>query len=122
MQSVYFGQSSFSLFTAAVYHLDNNRNLVKRPVAVVSESSDHPQIAALACINFLIKEVERHTKLTKMIMWSDGCAAQLRSRFVFKLLASCHRYLQLGWDYNEAHHGNGAMDGIGGTIKNVVFR
>ena len=89
---------------------------------MVSESSDYSQIAALPCINFLIKEVERHTKLTKMIMWSDGCAAQLRSRFVFKVLASYHSYLQLEWDYNEAHHGNGAMDGIGGTIKNKVFR
>ena len=24
-------------------------------------------------------------------------------------------------EYNEAHHGKGPMDGIGGTIKNMVF-
>ena len=93
MQSAYFGQSSFSLFTAAVYHLDSDRNLVKRPVAVVSESSDHSRIAALTCIDFVIKEVERHTNLTKIIMWSDGCAAQFRSHFVFKLLANYRRHL-----------------------------
>ena len=46
IQRTYFGQSSFSLFTTAVYHLDSDRNLVKRPVAVVSESSDHSGIAA----------------------------------------------------------------------------
>ena len=54
-------------------------------------------------------------------MWSDGCAAQLRSRFIFKLLANYPRDLQLEWNYNEAHHGKGSMDDIGGTIKNVVF-
>ena len=119
IQRAYFGQSSFSLFTAAVYHLDSNRNLVKRPVVVVSESSDHSRIAALKCIEFVIKEVERQTNLTKIIMWSDGCAAQFRSRFVFKLLANYRRNLQLEWNYNEAHHSKAPMDGIGGTIKNV---
>ena len=28
----------------------------------------------------------------------------------------------LSWFYNERHHGKGHMDGIGGTIKNVIFR
>ena len=63
--------------------------------AVVSESSDHSQIAALTRIDFVIKEVERHTNLTKIIMWSDGCAAHFRSRFVFKLLENYRRELQL---------------------------
>ena len=48
MQIVYFSQSSFS-------HLGSDRNLVKLPVAVVSESSDHSRIAALTCIDFVIK-------------------------------------------------------------------
>ena len=95
MQSLYFVKSSFSLFTATVYHLDNDRNLVKCPIPVNSESSDHSQIAGLTCLNFVIKEVERHTNLTKFIMCSDGCAAKLRSRFIFKLLANYRRDLQL---------------------------
>ena len=65
--------------------------------------------------------VERHTNLTEIIMWSDGFAAQFRSRFVFKLLANYRRDLQVEWNYNEAHHGKGPMDGIGEAVKNVVF-
>ena len=80
---------------------------------MVSESSDHSRIAALTCIDFVIKEVERHTSLTKIVMWGDGCTAQFRSRFVFKLLANYRRDLQLEWNYNETHHGKGPMDGIG---------
>ena len=81
--------------------------------AVVSESSNHSRIATLTCIDFVITEVERHTSLTKIIIWSGGCAAQFRSRFVFKLLANYRRDLQIEWNYNEAHHGKGPMDGMG---------
>ena len=101
----------------AVYHLDCDRNLVKCPVAVASKSSDHSHIAALTCIDFVIKEVERHNSLTKIIKWNDGFVLQFRSRFVYKLLANYRRDLQLKWDYNEAHHGKGPMDGIGGNNK-----
>ena len=59
IQSTYFGQSSFSLFTAAIYH----RNLVKRPVAVVSESSDHSRTVALTYVDFVTKEVEIGTPI-----------------------------------------------------------
>ena len=50
---------------------------------------------------------------------NDGCAAQFRSCFVFKLF-STYRLAYLAWHYNEAHRGKGPMDGISGIIKNVV--
>ena len=30
--------------------------------------------------------------------------------------------MNITWCYNEQHHGKGPMDGIGGTIKNCVYR
>ena len=50
-----------------------------------------------------------------------GCAPQVWSKFVFKLLTLMHPEIGLEWS-NEAHHGKGPMDGIGGTVKNTVFR
>ena len=29
--------------------------------------------------------------------------------------------VQLEWHYNETHHGQSPMDGVGGTIKRVAF-
>ena len=26
------------------------------------------------------------------------------------------------WYYNERHHGKGPMDGVGGTVKNMIFQ
>ena len=31
-------------------------------------------------------------------------------------------YINIEWHYNEAHHGKGLMDGIGGTVKTLVYR
>ena len=54
---------------------------------------------------------------------SDGIGAQFQSRFIFQLLAGT-KFLNksLCWFYNDGHHGKGPMDGVGGTIKNVIFR
>ena len=119
IQSAYFGQSSFSLFTACFYYNNDNGNLVKRPICVVSESNDHSRAAALTCVEIVLKEIEINVELTKIIVWSDGCASQFRSRFVFKLLAHYRPDLEISWHYNEAHHEKGPMDGIGGALKNV---
>lgn len=37
-------------------------------------------------------------------------------------LAHFYPELEIEWNYNEAHHEKGPMDGVGGTIKNCVFR
>ena len=55
-------------------------------------------------------------------LWSDGCAAQFRSRFVFRLTTLFPENYTVIRYYNERHHGKGPMDGIGGCIKNKVYR
>ena len=60
----------------------------------------------------------KHIRIPKLV----GCASQFRSKLVFKLLTLIHPDIGLEWHYNKAHHGKGLMDGIGGTVKNTVFR
>ena len=68
-------------------------------------------------------ETECSKPFTKTILWSDGSDAQFRSRFIFQLVAgTLFLNKSLCWYYNERHHGKGPMDGVGGTIKNVIFR
>ena len=54
-----------------------------------------------------------------MRIWSDGCAAHFRSRYVFSLMTNFDPAYAISWYCNECHHG---VDGRGGTVKNVVFR
>ena len=86
IQNAYFGQESFSLFTASYYHLTSQGFMFKHPITSVSENSDHSRIAALTCVDVAVKEMEKQIDLKRLIIWSDGCVSKFRSRFVFRLL------------------------------------
>ena len=76
-QSAYFGYTCFSIFTACCYYKAEEGELMKYPVTITSESSDHSKIAAFSCINKIIKLMEEKIKpIKKVIVWSDGIAAQ----------------------------------------------
>ena len=62
--------------------------VLQSSVAVVSECSDKSKITALGCIDMVLKEIGKEFKVKKLMVWSDGCTSQFRSRFVFKLLSS----------------------------------
>ena len=32
-----------------------------------------------------------------------------------------YQSVKINWYYNERHHGKGPMDGVGGTIQNIVY-
>ena len=83
-----------------------------------SESNYHSRITVFSCIVDELKKLMG--ELRKVILWSDGCSSQFLSKFIFALLTHFDRNITLQWNYNEAHHGKGPMDGFGGTIKWVV--
>ena len=61
IQSACFGNSTFSIFTACGYILNNGRESSERSVTVVGESSGHSRIAALTCVDMVLKEIEKET-------------------------------------------------------------
>ena len=112
IQSVYFGQQTFSIFTACCY-LNIDGEIVNENVTITSEASDHSMIAALSCWLRIVSFLQEKYNLSKSLMlymWSDGCAGQFRSRFVFKLLAEFAKEHTIAWYYNERHHGKGPME------------
>ena len=53
--------------------------------------------------------------------WSDGWASQFRSQFAFFMLSKFDHSINIEWNYFEANHGKGVVDGIGGTVKHAVY-
>ena len=64
-------------------------------------------VASNELLENVVQKIEHlHEKRYENVyVWSDGMMSQFRSRYIFKLLAS-----------------KGLMNGIGGTIKNVILR
>ena len=50
-------------------------------------------------------------------IWSDCCPSQFRPRYVFSLISNFDGPYDITWYYN----GKGPVDGLGGTIKNLVL-
>ena len=94
----------------------------KRPITVVSENSDYSRIAALACVDMVVQEMEKQIDLKRLIIWSDVYTSQFRSRFVFRSLSLYKTEVELEWYYNEDYHGKRPMDSIDGTVKKLLFR
>ena len=89
IQRAYFGQSSFSIFTACAY--TKNGEIRTIPVTVTTESNEHSCVTALSCIHKIISHIEEKVWVfTKFYIWSDGLASQFRSRFIFSFLSIFH--------------------------------
>ena len=91
---------------------------------MITEASNHPRMGTHSLSLKVTDEVKsqylRFNDFEKLSihLWSDGCASQFRSRFVFHLTV----FFTESHQSNERHHGKGPMDGIEGLLKNVVFR
>ena len=115
IQSVYFGQQNFSIFTCCSYYGKSEQgNLAKIPIAVINESSDYSRRAAFTCTNAIVNEFKKRMQdsLKKVILRSDGCSSQFRSKYVFGLMTRFDKSVQLELHYNEVHHGKGPMDDV----------
>ena len=60
IQSAYFGQQNFSIFTSYSYYREaEQRDLAKISIAVISESSNHSRIAAFTCTNAIVNKLKK---------------------------------------------------------------
>ena len=50
IQSAFFGNKGFSLFTACAYH-SKDGELCKMSITVTTEENDNPRVAAMSCVN-----------------------------------------------------------------------
>ena len=125
IQSAYFWNCTFSTFTACCYKKSLHNGLKKDTIVVLNESKEHNKAASLTCLKKVIKKAEEINvaKYDKIIVWNDRCSAQFCSRFVFRLLTEdIFVGVKLTWSYNKKSLGKGPMDGVGGIVKNIIFR
>ena len=123
IQSAYFGHEDFTLFTAACYfhraadiesfssNIDHDSCLVIVPAAVVSNETSHDRNVAFTNNNKLISFLQEiNPAVDTFHFWSDGCARQFRSEYVFRSFSYYPANIKLTWNYGEAHHFKGMLN------------
>ena len=109
IQSAYFGHNSFSIFTTIFDGILLNKNFT-----VTSKATDHSRIAVFSCINLIIdslrkKFLSQFNSYPVFYMWSDDCASQFRSRFIFALITHFNPDCTIQWYYSEHYHAGRAL-------------
>ena len=62
IQSAYFGEKNFSIFTSFSNYRSRTRHLAQIPIAGISESCDHSRIASFTCTNAIVNELKKRMK------------------------------------------------------------
>ena len=112
-----------SRWTACAWYKTQSGELMYDNFCFVTDELDHNKFAAYHLKQKLISLLrEKVPNLQTIHFWSDGCAAQFKSKYCFKLLMEYPADLEITWSYFESHHGKGPVDGIGGRLKNQVYK
>lgn len=119
IQSAHWAHAQVTLFTCCAWVKNKTRSIV-----IVSDDLTHDKCSVwvyLREIFALLKKDFEHLK--KVTVFSDGCAAQFKNKFTLSNL--CFMNLDFGvegeWVFFATSHGKGAVDGIGGCVKRLVW-
>jgi len=125
-QSFHWTNSQATIHPFICYYIDATNESIKHvSFVVVSESNTHDTVAVhlfqRVLIAFLTSKIARPTKI---VYFSDGCAAQYKNRKNFANL--CNHEQDFGmpaeWHFFATSHGKGPCDGVGGTVKRLAAR
>ena len=124
VQTAYWATNSCTLFTAVVYYQADNE-LRHQSYTLVSDELTHDKNAVIAFNKVLLEDLKKQIPftLTHVHYWSDGAASQFKNKFCFvNMLFHEHDFgCTMDWSFFETAHGKGAFDGVGGTVKRVVW-
>jgi hypothetical protein len=120
VQSAHWNSKSISIFTAYAWCGANNFSFV-----LSSNNLNHDKFCVNSCITNVINKLKQRLPTLKEVMFfSDGAASQFKQRYLFRnLTRMADNYkLKLSWHFFATSHGKGVVDGLGGTVKRLVWQ
>ena len=98
--------------------------LLNKIFAVTSEATNHSRIVAPSCINLIINSLQKKfpSQFNNYPVFYIGSDLLLHIKVCFALMTHFNPDYTIQWHYNERHPGKGAIDDVGETIKNILFR
>lgn len=119
IQAAHFSYDQVTIFTACAWTESEHRSFV-----IVSNDLNHDKFAVWEYLNVLLKLLQNKAPTIKNVhIFSDGCTAQFKNRFILSklpYLQTIHK-LNISWSFFATSHGKGAVDGIGGTVKRSAW-
>ncbi len=110
-----------TLFTAYICH----GNGKEQGYVLVSDNTNHEKVAVNVFLETLISDfIVDHPQIEEVGFFSDGASSQFKQRYLFTNLTFMFKKHKIfaTWNFFATSHGKGVVDGIGGSVKRVVWR
>ena len=108
-QSAHFSGKQQTLHDTLIHH-----NGVNRYIYHLSDDTNHDSVMTTEILSSIIEKYPEIIETGKLVLRSDNCSSQYKSRFVFRSLldlAKQHNIL-IDFFYGEAGHGRGLIDAM----------
>jgi hypothetical protein len=93
--------------------------------AIVTDDLKHDKGAVLVFIERILEETDGLLDETynELVFYTDGAASQFKNRFIMKAMQCLAMKISkvIRWEFFATSHGKGAVDGIGGEVKRIVW-
>ncbi|CAF1044674.1 unnamed protein product, partial [Didymodactylos carnosus] len=122
IQSAHWTKKQLSIFTAYAWMGESGG--VGYSFGLVSSYTKHAKFTVVTCLEILINEITGlMPDVDEIIFFSDGAASQFKNRYLLRYLTHLRDKtdLDISWNYFASSHSKGVVDGIGGTIKRLVW-
>ncbi|CAF1108331.1 unnamed protein product [Rotaria sp. Silwood1] len=119
IQKAHWNSKPLSIFTAYVW--SKNENFA---FALPSSDITHDKFVVDAALEIILNHIVTILPNIKVVdCFSDGAASQFKQRFHFRNLVQIanEHNIALSWHFFATSHGKGVVDGIGGTVKRLVW-
>jgi hypothetical protein len=119
IQKAHWNSKPLSIFTAYIWSKNENFSF-----ALPSLDVTHDKVVVDAALEIILNHIVTVLPNIKVVdCFSDGAASQFKQRFHFRNLVHIanERNIHLSWHFFATSHGKGVVDGIGGTVKRLVW-
>ena len=125
IQSAHWNQEQVTLFTVAIWTKNPSApgNLCKTHV-IVSDDVAHDKTSVSVFMSTILDDFVKkmHPNVTKAYIFSDGPGSQFKNKYIVNFLHKLNQTIHIQWNFFATTHGKGVVDGVGGTIKRLVWK
>lgn len=123
-QSAYYSRNQVTIHPMVVTINTSDGNSLRDSVIILSDDLDHDSSAVAVFVTILCGHLAiEYPQVKNLVFWSDGCAAQYKSRKPFwNICQNFSSNYNIEWNFYGSRHGKGAADGETGVIKSFLGR
>ncbi|CAH2086564.1 unnamed protein product [Euphydryas editha] len=121
IQGAHWRHQQATIFTGCAWVREGV--IESRSYAIISEDLSHNKVCVWVFIKMIIKELTTYKKIKVVHIFSDGCAAQFKSRYnLYNICTAPEDFgVDITWSFFPTSHGKGAVDGIGAVVKRTLW-